>query len=244
MARDGEPAAGRDIDLRLAPLHLRSGSTWLARAELEAAAGRDRLDPTALADLAEARWRTGDLDGAIEAAEALPENGRSAPIALALTAEAAARAGRPADEVERLVEAAVAAAEDAEGGGIEALIGGLATAAPWPIAGLGGAADGGASTIREPAEELRAAQDALRSGDEDDGAVRLLLLLRRAPELAAVIIDALADREGPLVDVVRGDALRAVGREAEADEAYATAAGHLADASGPPAGAVPRARVR
>lgn len=243
MAVERNPAPARDLELRLARLHLRTGSTWLARAELEDLAARDRLDPTALADLAEARWRTGDVEGAIDAADALRASGGVAAIAFALAAEAAARAGRPADEVERLVEAAVA--EAARDGDIETLIGGFPTAAPWPIASVGGpGSDGGAGAIREPAEELEAAGVALRSGDEDLAAVRLLLLLRRAPEFAAVILDILEERPGVLLDVVRGDALRAAGRELEADEAYASAAGRLADAARRPGDADHGVRVR
>ena len=61
-------ASGRPASLRLAALHLRTGQHALARAELEALAGRGRLDVPALLDLAEVRWRTGDLAGAGEAA--------------------------------------------------------------------------------------------------------------------------------------------------------------------------------
>jgi hypothetical protein len=60
----------RDPDLALARIHLRLGSLGLARAELEALAGRDALDIDGLLDLAEARWRTGDLPGAGDAAQA------------------------------------------------------------------------------------------------------------------------------------------------------------------------------
>jgi hypothetical protein len=103
---------------------------------------------------------------------------------------------------------------------------------------------GATSAIREPAEELRLASDALRSGDEDAAVVRYLVLLRRAPEFAAVILDALADRDGPLVEIVRGDALRIVGRELEAGDAYATAAGQLAEMDGRATGADRRGRLR
>ena len=60
-------------DLVLARLHLRLGSLGLARAELETMAGRNGLDDEGIRDLAEARWRTGDLPGAGEAAAAYLE---------------------------------------------------------------------------------------------------------------------------------------------------------------------------
>ena len=58
----------RSPDLVLARLHLRLGSLSLARAELETLAGKDMLDAEGVVDLAEARWRTGDITGAGEAA--------------------------------------------------------------------------------------------------------------------------------------------------------------------------------
>jgi hypothetical protein len=70
----GAPAvaatAGRQPDLIIARVHLRLGSLGIARAELETLAGRDLLDDEAIRDLAEARWRTGDVTGAGEAATA------------------------------------------------------------------------------------------------------------------------------------------------------------------------------
>ena len=54
----------------LARLHLRTGLLRLARAELEELAGDGRLAPDEVLDLAEARWRTGDLRGASDAAAA------------------------------------------------------------------------------------------------------------------------------------------------------------------------------
>src|SRR3972149_6478898 len=53
------PADARSTDLRLAGVHLRLGQYAFARAELETLAVRGVLDREALADLAEARWRTG-----------------------------------------------------------------------------------------------------------------------------------------------------------------------------------------
>ena len=48
----------------------------LARAELESSAEPGTLDESALLDLAEVRWRTGDLAGAGEAAQAALARGR------------------------------------------------------------------------------------------------------------------------------------------------------------------------
>ena len=63
----------RGAELVLARVHLRMGSMGLARAELETLAGRNGLDDEGIRDLAEVRWRTGDLPGAGEAAAAYLE---------------------------------------------------------------------------------------------------------------------------------------------------------------------------
>ena len=63
---DAAPATA----LRLARLHLRMGMLRLARLELEQLAGVAALDTEGILDLAEVRWRTGDLRGAVEAAGA------------------------------------------------------------------------------------------------------------------------------------------------------------------------------
>ena len=60
----------RAIELVLAHMHLRLASLALARVELETLAGLGGLDTQGLVDLAEVRWRTGDLVGAGEAAAA------------------------------------------------------------------------------------------------------------------------------------------------------------------------------
>ena len=89
--------SGRATALRLARLHLRLGQLPLARAQLEALAGRAALDEGALLDLAEARWRTGDLAGAGEAAGALLARGRDDALALLIVAESVAAVGRPGE---------------------------------------------------------------------------------------------------------------------------------------------------
>ena len=70
VAQDSDERAA---DLVLARLHLRLGSLGLARAELESMAGRNSLDDQGIRDLAEVRWRTGDLAGAGDAAAAYLE---------------------------------------------------------------------------------------------------------------------------------------------------------------------------
>lgn len=93
VARRPDPAT----DLRLARLHLRMGQLGLARAELEALAGSGDLDDAGLLALAEARWRTGDLAGAGEAAQAYLAPGGDDVTALVIAAEAVAAVGRPGE---------------------------------------------------------------------------------------------------------------------------------------------------
>ena len=90
------PADG-EIDRRLASLHLRMGHLGLARAELEALAGVGGLGDDGLLALAEARWRTGDLTGAGEAAQAHLAAGGDSILALVIAAEATAAVGRPGE---------------------------------------------------------------------------------------------------------------------------------------------------
>ncbi len=117
----------RDPDLVLARMHLRLGSLALARAELETLAGRDALDEAGLIDLAEARWRTGDITGAGEAAVAALHEEEGPLLALVVAAEAAAARGRPT-EARRLADRAMEAAA----GAIDALFAGMPRAAVWP----------------------------------------------------------------------------------------------------------------
>lgn len=87
----------RDPALDLATLHLRLGSLALARSELETFAGRGVLDATARIDLAEVRWRTGDLVGGGEVAREALAGGGEAVVALIVAAEAASALGRPSE---------------------------------------------------------------------------------------------------------------------------------------------------
>ena len=83
------PVEDASLLLRLARIHLRTGSLTTARAQLESLAGRNQLDTAGTLDLAEARWRTGDLQGAGDAAGAyLAANGGEA-LGLVIAAEAA-----------------------------------------------------------------------------------------------------------------------------------------------------------
>ena len=82
-----EPPPARAIELVLAHAHLRLGALALARVELETMATLGILDGSGLVDLAEVRWRTGDLVGAGEAAGAAMQAGVDDPIALTIAAE-------------------------------------------------------------------------------------------------------------------------------------------------------------
>jgi hypothetical protein len=117
----------RSPDLILAGLHLRLGAFALARAELETLAGRDALDDDGLADLAEIRWRTGDLVGAGEAAAAILDGDDGPVVALVVAAEAAMDRGRPS-EARRYAELATARA----GASLDILFAGMPRSAVWP----------------------------------------------------------------------------------------------------------------
>jgi hypothetical protein len=117
----------RSADLILAGVHLRLGSLALARAELETMAGRDALDTEGILDLAEARWRTGDVEGAGEAAALVLDDEDGPLVALIVAAEAAAARGRPT-EARRLAAKALAAAD----GSIDRVFAGMPRSQAWP----------------------------------------------------------------------------------------------------------------
>jgi tetratricopeptide (TPR) repeat protein len=121
-----EPARGRTVELVLAHMHLRLGSLALARVELETLAGLGGLDTIGMVDLAEVRWRTGDLLGAGEAAAAGLSSGSDDPIALVIAAEAASSLGRPS-EARRLANRAISRAP----GTIDALFAGMPRSNVW-----------------------------------------------------------------------------------------------------------------
>ena len=122
-----EAAHGRSVELVLAHAHLRLGSLALARTELETLAGLGKLDTTGLIDLAEVRWRTGDLAGAGEAAAVALRGNEEHPVALVIAAEAAASLGRPS-ESRRLASRAMALAR----GSIDTIFAGMPRSAAWP----------------------------------------------------------------------------------------------------------------
>jgi tetratricopeptide (TPR) repeat protein len=122
-ARPPDPAT----DLRLARLHLRMGQLGLARAELEALAGGGHLDDDGLLALAEARWRTGDLTGAGEAAQAYLGAGRESVTALVIAAEAVAAVGRPG-EARRIAGRAL---EEADAP-LDRIFAGMPRSSIWP----------------------------------------------------------------------------------------------------------------
>jgi hypothetical protein len=72
--------------------------------------------------------------------------------------------------------------------------------------------------------ELDLGRAALDAGDPDEAAVRLGIALRVAPALAPAVLDVVAGRTERNLVLVRGDAYRLVGREIEAQRAYAEAA--------------------
>jgi len=269
----------RAIELVLAHMHLRLASLALARVELETLAGLGGLDTQGLVDLAEVRWRTGDLVGAGEAAAAAlrADDVRPDPIALVVAAEAASAIGRPS-EARRFATRAVAAAPRA----IDEIFAGMprsgvwvpdaneplptaptlfdrapespsgserpaAAAAPAPqpaavvapaprddAAAVGpmtmgfwdgdGTVDEAESAAPDPAREFEAGRQALVAGSFDEAALRLGLALRLAPALAPAVLEATEGARAASLSVVRGDAYRSAGHEAEARQAYAIAA--------------------
>jgi len=319
-ATNGTPPGtppSRQVDLRLAALHLRTGSFALARAELETMAGSGTLDDDGLLDLAEVRWRTGDLPGAGEAAAAFLTSGRESVLALVIAAEATAALGRPG-EARRLAGRAMEAAD----GPLEPLFAGLSRSPIWPqdpadpaepagrffadeggrVAnraagramtappGVGARATNGPKGGGEPvgsqgeiaaqassqgpeeavpaslwdahlhgahphaalpppdmpngATVLDAARRAMETGDLEAAAVQLALVLRVSPGLAPAVLDIAGSTAGAELDLIRGDAYRLVGHEAEAQRAYASAIatlGGAAAAPSQPAASVPPA---
>jgi hypothetical protein len=263
----------RAADLVLARLHLRLGSLGLARAELESMAGRNSLDDQGIRDLAEVRWRTGDLAGAGDAAAAYLEGAPDDVLALVIAAEMQSHLGRPG-EARRLAGRAQAASE----GLLDTIFAGMPRSTVWPVdtggplepagtlfADLGAlppdwsvdAADlvedaasadsqvepgnvlappdqAGpglwdadhvtvAPAMPEPSELLARARAALEADRPGQAAAGLALAMRAAPTLAPAVLDLIAGRSEPVLALVRGDAHRIVGHEAEALRDYAAA---------------------
>lgn len=120
----------RSVDARLARLHLRGGLLALARAELEQMAAARTLDVSALADLAEVRWRNGDLMGAGQAASAHLAAGGEEPMAMIISAEALDHDGHLLD-----ARALAARALECVGGQVDRLFAGQPRSSAWPSGG-------------------------------------------------------------------------------------------------------------
>jgi tetratricopeptide (TPR) repeat protein len=225
----GPVLEGNALALRLARLHLRMGSLSLARAELESFAGAGTLDESALVDLAEVRWRTGDLAGAGEAARAALAAGVEDPVAYVIGAEAIAAMGRPA-EAKRLAGHALEGMDVT----LDTLFAGMPRSAIWPgdpepeVAPSPRARE---EADRSPAsaaaaEAFAGGRGALAAGDIPSAALRLSVAIRLEPKFAQGVLAAIGERATvPLLALVAGDALRLLGREHDALEAYDTARG-------------------
>ncbi len=258
----GDVDGGRPVSLQLARVHLRMGALALARAELESFAGIGTLDDVALLDLAEARWRTGDLAGAGEAATTAIGRGVDEPLAFVIAAEAMAGLGRPA-EARRLAGRALAR----NTGSLEGVFAGMPRSTVWPPDpgpdAVGLAVAGTASAGRAPAGSKRPARGgngddpasasasaaaagafaggraALGGGSVATAALGLGVAIRLEPAFAQGVLDAIGDRmSDPALALVAGDALRLLGREHEALAAYDVARGRVPD----PASAEPAER--
>ena len=116
------------IRLRLARIHLRTGSLALARSELESLSALEALDLAGQLDLAEARWRTGEVHGAGDAAIAYMSAGGTEPLGYVIAAEGHALAGRQT-ESRRCVEDAI----DRSVTGVEAFFAGIKPRAGWAV---------------------------------------------------------------------------------------------------------------
>ncbi len=105
---------------------------------------------------------------------------------------------------------------------------------PGPATGAGPAASTrdlpgsvSAAAVLDPGAELAAARAAIAAGDRDGAAIRLAVVLRLTPALAPAVLDIVGAESGPGFDLVRGDALRLVGRESQARRSYAAARGSV-----------------
>jgi len=261
----------RGADLVLARVHLLMGSLGLARAELEAIAGRNGLDGEGIRDLAEVRWRTSDLPGAGEAAAAYLETKPDDALCLVISAELQASLGRPG-EARRLAGQALTKSNEP----VDRIFAGMPRSPIWPVdpgaevepvgtlftdlpaqtrpdiglpaeSFLAGAATAAASdeAVASPAPDgpglwdahggalaaalpsatqlLARSRAAVEGGRPGQAAAGLALALRADPTLAPQILDLLAGRPEPVLALVRGDAHRIVGHEAEAMRDYSAA---------------------
>ena len=129
---DQSTLAARTADARLVRVHVRGGLLTLARTTLESMAGSGTLDRDAMADLAEVRWRSGDLEGAVDAARAHRALGGQEPIALLILAEGLANTGQ-ADAAGTMAREVT----DRVGGAVDTLFALEARSSVWPQADPG-----------------------------------------------------------------------------------------------------------
>jgi hypothetical protein len=124
---DQAAALDRSADARLARVHLRGGLLPLARAALEQMAGAATLDADAMSDLAEVRWRSGDTEGAAEAARAHQASGGDEPMAALIIAEEFARLGQ-GEQAARTAKSV----DERVGGAIDMLFADQPRSSVWP----------------------------------------------------------------------------------------------------------------
>ncbi|MGZ6343320.1 MAG: hypothetical protein ACXWOT_09950 [Candidatus Limnocylindrales bacterium] len=237
------------VTARIAHLHLRTGLPALARVELEALAGRGELGAPAWADLAEARWRGGDLSGAADAARVHLDQGGDEVLAEVVVIESLAAAGDHRD-ARRLAQRVLARA-DVDEAALDRVFAGHPRSSAWPgrhefvpapaasAPAAPRSAPGTPSTAR-PSDDLAAAEAALDRDDALAAAGLLGVVLREEPALAAMTL-SVAERglaatgpTGPAaaaLQLVRGDALRLLGRAGEASAAFQGSRRALVDAA-------------
>ena len=164
-------------------------------------AGLGLLDARGLVDLAEVRWRTGDLLGAGEAANAALREEDGAVVALVIAAEAASAVGRPS-EARRMANRVLAGAPAM----VDRIFAGMPRSSVWP----GDAAEPPptAPTLfdREPDLPPRADGYAPRSDD------RVAAERVKEPSTAAPVMLGFWDGEAD--DRARGDAAPGCGGRA------------------------------
>jgi len=145
------PVDDASVRLRLARIHLRTGSLALARSELETLSILDQLDLLGQLDLAEARWRTGEIRGAGDAALAYVSSGGSAVLGYVIAAEGHAFAGRQ-DEAKRFIDEAL----DRTVNGVDAFFAGIRPRGAWETIQPVPSADGMAAVEPAIATEMPA----------------------------------------------------------------------------------------
>lgn len=246
-----EPAGTRPAELAIARLHLRAGLVAHARVELETLAGAAELDLPGILDLAEVRWRTGDIRGGGEAAAAyLALSARAGldpegPLAHVIVAEAAADRGHDAEAAEAVVGAlAILGAGLDDPAALEPallrLFAGIEPRGPWPEPAQVGELPA-APPRRLPWEPYAVAPadpppaDAARVASPAEPSVP-----SPVDDLLETGRDALASAEPGRAAVALGLALRSDPASAPAVAAAVEEAGTLAAASGGGSGAAVR----